>query len=79
MEGPSFDIPRRLNRIKVVLVEKEMSILELARKTGLSRITLGSYCNNITQPNLEKLAIIALALGVHMDELIIDPTRTKEG
>lgn len=45
------------------------------KKNGLIRITLDSYYNNITQPNLEKLAITAFDLGVHMNELIIDPTR----
>lgn len=45
----------KLNRIKVVLVEKDMTQIELATKLGKSYSTVNSYCTNRQQPTLEIL------------------------
>ena len=60
----------KLNRIKVVLVEKNFSQKELAAKIGKSFSTINAYCANRQQPTLETLNQIAQVLNVSMRTLI---------
>jgi transcriptional regulator with XRE-family HTH domain len=61
---------KRLNRIKVVLIEKEKSNLWLADKMGVTPAAVSRWCTNDAQPNLETLFRIAKALGVEVTELL---------
>ena len=61
---------KKLNRIKVVLIEKDISQTELAEKIGKSFSTVNAYCCNRQQPTLAVLDEIAKFLGVTMRELI---------
>lgn len=65
---------KKLNRIKVVLVEKGISQTELAEVLGKSFSTVNAYCANRQQPSLEVLAQIADCLSVRMKDLIVDST-----
>ena len=60
----------KLNRIKVVLVERSISQKELAAKIGKSFSTVNAYCANRQQPTLETLDQIAHVLNVPMRTLI---------
>ena len=60
----------KLNRSKVVLVEKNFSQKELAAKIGKSFSTINAYCANRQQPTLETLNQIAQVLNVSMRTLI---------
>lgn len=62
----------KLNRIKVVLVEKGMSQTLLAEKIDKSFSTVNSYCCNRLQPSLDTLQRIIEILGVDMKELITE-------
>lgn len=62
----------KLNRIKVVLVEKEVSQTQLAEKIGKSFSTINAYCCNRVQPSLDTLKRISEVLGVNMKDLITD-------
>lgn len=62
----------KLNRIKVVLVEKEVSQVQLAEKIGKSFSTINAYCCNRVQPSLDTLQRISEILGVKMKDLIIE-------
>ena len=62
----------KLNRIKLVLVEKEVSQTELAKKHGKGFSTINAYCSNRKQPSLELLNEIADILSVSMKDLIVD-------
>lgn len=62
----------KLNRIKLVLVEKEVSQTELAKKLGKSFSTINAYCSNRKQPSLELQNDIADILSVSMKDLIVD-------
>lgn len=66
---------KNLNRIKVVLAEKERTNKWLAEKLKKNPVTISQWCSNITQPSLETLALIAKALEVDISELL---NRTKE-
>ena len=66
----SISMDKKLNRIKVVLVEHDVSQKDLAAKLGKSFSTVNAYCCNRQQPNLDVLNRIAKILGVDMQELI---------
>lgn len=64
----------RINRLKVVLAEKEMTYKELAELVGKTPNTISRICNNDSQPTLKLLREIALALDVDIRELLV-PTK----
>ena len=61
---------RRLNRIKVVLVDKHKSNKWLAEKVGKDPATISKWVTNTTQPNLETLLLNAKVLEVNVNELV---------
>lgn len=65
----------KLNRIKVVLVEKGLSQTWLAEKIGKSFNTVNAYCSNRQQPTLNVLQDIAQVLRVDIRDLLT-PTET---
>ena len=64
----------KLNRIKTVLVEKDLSQKWLAEQLGKSFSTTNAYCCNRQQPNLDTLNKIAKLLSVELKDLIVDKT-----
>ncbi len=60
----------KINRIKVVLVEKEKSGKWLADQLGKSTCTVSKWCCNTTQPDLQTLAKIAQLLKVDTRDLL---------
>lgn len=60
----------KLNRIKVVLVEKEKTGRWLAQQLGKSTCTVSKWCSNTTQPDLTTLKSIAKLLEVEMKDLL---------
>ena len=62
----------KLNRIKLVLVEKEVSQTQLAKELGKSYSTINAYCSNRKQPSLDLLNKIAEYLSVNIKDLIVD-------
>lgn len=64
----------KINRIKAVLAEKDISHKELATRVGIAPNSVTRICNNEFQPTLKLLREIALALDVDIRELLI-PTR----
>ena len=57
---------KKINRLKLVLVEKKRTGVWLAQELGVSPVTISKWCSNITQPSLLTLSRIA-------DLLEIDP------
>ena len=62
----------KLNRIKVVLVEKNVSQTQLAKELNKSFSTINAYCSNRKQPSLELLSKVADILSVNIKDLIED-------
>lgn len=60
----------RINRIKSVLVEKDIAQKELAKKVKRTPNTITRICNNDSQPTLKLLHEIAVALNVDIRELL---------
>ncbi|HCT84515.1 MAG: transcriptional regulator [Bacteroidetes bacterium GWE2_42_24] len=65
-----------LNRIKVVLAEKNKSNKWLAEQLGKNETTVSRWCTNDTQPPVGTLARIADVLNVDFRELLIS-TKVK--
>lgn len=53
---------KNLNRIKVVLAEKQRTNELLAEQLGKEAATVSKWCTNSAQPNLENLVEIAKCL-----------------
>lgn len=60
-----------LNRLKVVLVERKRTGKWLAEKLGKNEATVSRWCTNESQPSLETLFAIAIALNVDVRELLV--------
>lgn len=60
----------KLNRIKVVLVEKQKTGKWLAEALGKDQSTVSKWCTNTSQPDLYTLAKIADLLEVNIKNLL---------
>ena len=60
----------KINRLKVVLVEKEKSGKWLADQLGKSICTVSKWCSNTVQPDLNTLNKIARLLNIDVKELL---------
>lgn len=63
---------KKLNRLKLVLVEKDKTGVWLSEQLGVTTVTVSKWCNNVTQPTLPTLDRIAELLGCEKRELITD-------
>lgn len=59
-----------INRIKVMLVEKNRTSKWLAKEMGRDPATISKWCTNTAQPSLAQLMQIARFLEVDVRELI---------
>jgi len=63
---------KKLNRLKLVLVEKDKTGVWLAEQLGVTAVTVSKWCSNITQPTLPTLDKIAELLDCELRDLIIE-------
>ena len=61
---------KKLNRLKVVMAEKDLSNIWLSEKLGVSQATVSKWMTNFSQPNLETLIKISKVLNVEVSELL---------
>ena len=61
---------KNINRLKVVLAEKNRTNKWLAEHLGKDPGTISKWCTNTMQPNLETLVEIAKILEVDIRELL---------
>lgn len=60
----------KINRLKVVLVEKDKTGKWLADQLGKSTCAVSKWCSNTTQPDLQTLSKIAQLLNIDTRELL---------
>ena len=60
----------KINRIKVVLVEKDKTNKWLAEQLGKDQATVSKWCTNTSQPSLEILLQIARILEIDVKDLL---------
>ena len=61
---------KRLNRLKVVLAEKDMTNKRLAELMGKDPAMVSKWVTNVAQPNVANLILIAKLLEVSVDDLL---------
>lgn len=61
---------KNLNRIKVVLADKQRTNKWLAEQLGKDKTTISKWCTNSSQPDLESLMKTAKLLNVEVTELL---------
>lgn len=60
----------KINRIKVVLAEKERTNKWLATELGVNPSTVSKWCTNSSQPDIAILVRTAKLLEVDLEELL---------
>ena len=55
---------KKLNRLKVVMAEKDLSNTWLSERLGVSQGTVSKWITNLSQPNRETLIKISKVLQV---------------
>lgn len=60
----------KINRLKIVLAEKEKTNKWLANELGKSDSTISRWCTNEVQPSLETMAQISRLLNIDIKELL---------
>lgn len=61
---------KKLNRLRVVMAEKDLSNMWLSENLGVSQATVSKWVTNFSQPNLEMLIKISKLLEVDVNDLI---------
>lgn len=61
---------KRINRLKIVLAEKEKSNNWLAEHLGRDKATVSKWCTNTSQPDIETFIKISKLLGVELSDLV---------
>jgi len=61
---------KNINRIKVVLVEKNRTNKWLAAQLNIAPSTVSKWCTNDARPSLETLMRLAILLDVKVDDLL---------
>lgn len=70
---------KNLNRIKVILAERNLQNKWLAEQIGRDQATVSKWVTNNAQPSLDMLIKIAKALKVDLNELVrFDEVSTNE-
>lgn len=62
--------PKHLNRLRVIIAEKNLTNKWLSEQLGVSQATVSKWVQNNAQPNLEMLIKISKVLNVDVNELI---------
>jgi transcriptional regulator with XRE-family HTH domain len=61
---------KAINRLKVVLAEKNLTSKWLAEQLGKNEATISRWCTNDVQPSLKTLIEIANILKINLTDLI---------
>lgn len=61
---------KRINRLKIVLAEKDKSNNWLAEQLGRDKATVSKWCTNTSQPDIETFIKISKLLSVELTDLV---------
>jgi len=62
---------KAINRLKIILAEKERTNKWLSEKLSKNTTTISRWCTNEMQPSLETLVRVAKVLDVDVRELLV--------
>lgn len=60
-----------VRKIRLLMVDRELSCAALARAAKVSTQTMNKWMNHGTKPRLDKVGGLAKALGVSVEQIII--------
>lgn len=69
----------RINRLKIVLAERNKTGKWLAEQLGKNEATISRWRSNTSQPSLEMLIEIARVLNIDARELIVTTKKLFKG
>lgn len=58
----------KINRLKIILCEKELTSLWLSRQLNVNSTTVSKWCTNSSQPDILNLLKIAKLLKISIEE-----------
>ena len=61
---------KKINRLKIVLAEKDKSNNWLAEQLGRDKATVSKWCTNTSQPDIETFIKISKLLNVELADLV---------
>ena len=61
---------KKINRLKIVLAEKERTNNWLAEQLGRDKATISKWCTNTCQPDIETFIRISKLLNVDVSDLL---------
>ena len=67
-----------VRRIKVLLVERNWTVYQLAKASGLSYTTIANITSRDTLPGIDILTIISEAFGLSLSEFFNEDLRSKQ-
>ena len=73
-----YSMKEAINRIKVVLADKNKTNKWLAEQLGKDPATVSKWCTNTSQPGVETLIDIARLLDVEVGDLLRVPKSDKQ-
>lgn len=59
-----------MKKLKLMRISRDLTIVQLAEKTGINRNTINQYELGVHKPRIDNLQLIANALDCSIDELI---------
>ncbi|MBR5352370.1 MAG: helix-turn-helix transcriptional regulator [Bacteroidales bacterium] len=68
----------KINRLKVVLVEKNKTSKWLAETLGKDPATVSKWCTNTSQPSIETFLEIARLLEVDIKDLLVESSVNRQ-
>ena len=68
----------KVNRLKVVLVEKNKTSKWLAETLGKDPATVSKWCTNTSQPSIETFLEIARLLEVDIKDLLVETSANRQ-
>lgn len=68
----------KINRLKVVLVEKNKTSKWLAETLGKDPATVSKWCTNTSQPSIETFLEIARLLEVDIKDLLVESSANRQ-
>lgn len=59
-------------KLQLVMARKEVGVRDLAKKSGMSQVTISKYTRGLMQASIKPIGKMANALGVDVTEIIED-------
>lgn len=70
--------PVKLNRLRVILADREISQIEFGQMLDVDRVKINQICNNRVQPSVLLLYKMAQALDLEVSDLLTPISQLRD-